>query len=371
MTTDKQKLDSYGLQPLEDLKRDGDAKEYMIRVSSGTSGSKPVFLIQNKRRDLGKEPLFSKQFSDVRRIVFFGGMHNARLSCAARFLFYLGDDEYKILALDVKDLNDTLNSLFKEFKPEGLIGFPSFISKALSFVSDREVLGNIKAVRFSGEMLSDAQKEFFAEKIPQATLENIYASAEVGYMSGVSCGHLAENHYHPYERVKIEIINQDEGGVGDLVVSYNLSPSIHIDQYETGDVARFLDEPCKCGNPVTFQLLGRRNMDFIRFLGVTLLQKEFERVMEELNDYVVDFRGEAREIKVGDETRGAIALRILPKEGFSDADLLRREISERLFVTANKTIQDVVDYGLFLPLEIEFVDELAPLNKPIKIRRVD
>ncbi|NQV93233.1 hypothetical protein HQ403_01915 [Candidatus Kaiserbacteria bacterium] len=242
--TDKEKLDSYGLKPLEDMKKSGCSKDYMIRVSSGTSGKKPVFMIQNKSRDLGKEPLFSNQFKDVRRIVFFGGMLNARLSSAARFLFYLGEDEYTILAVDNVDMNSSLEGLFRDFKPEGFIGFPSFIARALSFVNDKRVLEHVKAVRFSGEMISDAQKELFHDKIPQATLENIYASAEVGYMSGVSCSHLKESQYHPYERVNIEIINQDEDGVGDLVVSYNLSPSIYINQYVTGDTARFLKSPC-------------------------------------------------------------------------------------------------------------------------------
>ncbi|NQV93234.1 hypothetical protein HQ403_01920 [Candidatus Kaiserbacteria bacterium] len=128
-----------------------------------------------------------------------------------------------------------------------------------------------------------------------------------------------------------------------------------------------------CGDTITFELLGRRDFDFIKFLGTTLRQEEFERVATELEEYIVDFRGEVREVKEADELKGEITLKIVgtPKlqkmknpEGF-----ISNEISQRLFVTSSKTIEDMVSKEIYLPLKIQFVDNFEYQNKPIKLKR--
>ncbi|MBI2618233.1 hypothetical protein HYW58_02155 [Candidatus Kaiserbacteria bacterium] len=372
MTTNKEQLNNVGFKTLNDLKRNRNAKDYIIRITSGTSGSNPVALARTRSNKVGTGPLFFYQ--GMRRVIAFWGTLNARLSRATQFLFYPEDGDYTVLAVDSRDLRPDLNDIFRDFKPEGLCGFPSFVVRALSFIHDTKILRDIRAVSFSGEALSEVQESFLRHKLPNATLENHYASAEIGCISGKPCGYLLRNQYHPHGRVTLENVNLDSDGVGELLVSYHLGPSVYVNRYATGDAVRFLNTKCACGNPITFELLGRKNFDFIKFLGATFLREEFERVMSELSRYVKDYRGEAREIALSDTLVGELTLKVVGTPAFLDKkdrkEFLRDEISKRLFVTPSKTYANLVAEGLFLPLKIEITGSFEHCIKTVKLRRI-
>ncbi len=368
----KKELHTIGLDPLKDIHHEEDVKNYIVRITSGTSGSEPLCIVKTRRDEIGKRQLFL--YGKAQRIVACWGTLNARLNRSTQFLFYPKEGSYTVLSLDNDDLHKDLDTILQDFNPDSFVGFPSFIARVFSSMHNKNILKNLQSIRCCGEKITSLQKKIFNVYAPATNIENSYAIVEVGCISGPRCKYLSENQYHPFKGVIVETVNQDNDWVGEIVVSYRLSKSIYIEKYITGDAGRILDDRCPCGQPVTFEVIGRKNFDYIKFLGATLIREEFERVMDELSPYVIDYRGEAREILHNNRIIGELLLKIIGTPLLLAKDekekFLQNEISKRLFVTANKTFANLVSDGIFSPLKIQFENEFDQTIKEIKLRKI-
>ena len=299
-------LNKIGSLALDDLHKDGDAKSYLIRTTSGTSGNEPLFIVRKRKQaNVGF-------FSGLRRVIGFFGVYNARLSHLSSSLMRKVNS--KALFLDYKDLDDNLESLIKQFKPDGFCGFPSYIIKSLEYINDPAILHQIQSVRLTGEALSKQKIGILKEKMPFASIQLFYAAAEVGFISSY-CSKLPVSQYHPKAGTEVYLNNIDDDGIGELIINTSLSDTAVIKDYEIGDVGRLIEKPCACGNPVTFEVFGRKNFDFIKLCGAILNQREFDRVMDELKEYVIDYRGFAKEVVINKTNlMGEITLEIIPNK---------------------------------------------------------
>lgn len=278
--------------------------------------------------------------------------------------------------MDYCDLNPDLDNLLKQFKPDGLCGFPSFIISALKYVKNPKTLLGIKSVRLTGEALSFQKMKILKSKLPNASVYLFYAAAELGFISEF-CPNLPIGQYHPKKgAMEVDIINQDKQGIGEIVISTNLSPSVRIENYHIGDVGRFIksENPCQCGRKITFEVLGRKDFDFIKMCGALLTQKEFERVALELKEYIIDFRVSVGEIVMEEIILGKISLDVIPSVKLSRLEhpknFLAEEFSKRLFVTPTQTLHDLINKNSFLPVQVSLKTELPGGYKDVKMKTI-
>jgi phenylacetate-coenzyme A ligase PaaK-like adenylate-forming protein len=367
MTT-RDDLYKIGAKPLLDYQEDGRAKNYYLRMTSGTSGKGPIFVA--KDRSLETELRGNEMYKDLIAPVMCIGQNNARLALLTHFLFFNPRNDRRVLILESKDLDENLGSILDEFKPDSLCGFPSFIISALLKINDMKILKRIGHLRFVGEGLSKMQQEIIKEKVPHAKIKIYYASVETGYLSAPPCLYLKLNQYHPANGVEIKIISQDDEGRGEIVISANISRSVKLENYLIGDIGRFLPGKCKCGSELTFEVLGRKNFDYLKIAGAVIRQEVLEEALQKIGG-IADFRAEASEVIRGEKLLGRLVLNLAVnnKSGIKK-EALAEKISSRLFLTPSQTYKQLIDGGFFLPLQIEFTDSFPAKVKNVKLKKV-
>jgi phenylacetate-coenzyme A ligase PaaK-like adenylate-forming protein len=324
-----------------------DVENYSIRMTSGTTGGGPFLTIWEEKDSSGLA-------SGAQRFVIAFGPRAMRLS---NMLFFRNDPKPGAFALaaDIADMGTEDAHLFDEFAPDMIYGFPSFASRIAERMGEK-ASGGVATLGLSGEALSDALGDSLAKKFPNARIVMTWASAEAGVISKLPCSFLKKNQYHPRDSVRIEIADPDESGMGFLLISKTLRGSNRIEQYKTGDMARFSQEPCRCGERVTFELLGRAGYDFIKLAGAILRQEEFDRAARLCSGLFDEYRIEASQVLEGGTLRGRITLKVFLKSGTISDEAVRSigtTFAENVFLSATQTLQDLIDKDIFLPLLVE------------------
>ena len=355
------RLRSVDLEPEE-------ARQYIIRTTSGTTGGGPLVIA------IKVSPSFFDLFNGVSRPVVCIGAMNARLTNVLAARYGYGDAPIRICVIDSGDLSPEATSLLSDFEPDTLRGMPSFVVGILKLFPP--AAGSwVKSILLTGEVLTKQRIEAFARQAPNATVRMQYATSELGALSqsgsSAACPYLEHNQYHPGDGVHVEIEDTDGSGAGEVYVSKTLGEE-RIVRLRTGDIARSLP-PCRCGERVTFELVGRAGYDYVKLVGAILRREEFDRVAR-LFSYVHDYRVEAREVETEGVPKGSILLRLYHR-GAPPTDALVTEMKEKfsreLFLTPTQTLADLVAQGLFLPLTVEsFSAPFPQKHKDVKLRLV-
>lgn len=333
-----------------------DVKKTVIRLGSGTSGSPHFTIRRATTHDEAPQTI-------LRPMILFGGL-SVRLNHVIRRL-YLGDPGLEaVVTVDAADLQPSFGDLFADFAPDTLMGTPAFCLRALAFPDRRAISDSkVQLCMLSGEIVSRTKASAIAQKLPSAFISAGYATSETGLI-GRSCPHAPLGAYHPVAGTVVRIAGAEDG-IGEIVVNNEV-----IAECNTGDSGRMLDL-CPCGQ-ATFEVLGRINFDFIRLCGATLFQEEFERVAKSLSVYLADYRVLAEEVIVEDRMCGKIEIFAIPRsivrarndpEGF-----LSEEFAHRLSLTPTRTLADLIEERLFLPLSVTFVDSFPQQSKEVKMR---
>jgi phenylacetate-coenzyme A ligase PaaK-like adenylate-forming protein len=338
---------------------------YGVRVSSGTTG-KPLISVM----EYG-EAQYSKYDGSSAVMVCFGPL-NIRLAHALHVAKSTSAEPQRIMFVDGDDLSTELAHCIADFTPDTIAGFPVFVARVAEYFDSKSASG-VKELKFAGERVTPALAELFARQFPNARIQVNYIANEIGSIATSGCPHLSLNQYHPNRGVTVEILNADETGEGDIVVSKQLNSKTRVEKYALGDTGRFIPGPCACGAEVTFEHLGRKGYDYIKLVGATIRREEFDRVAALLVNYVDDYRAEVGEKLVGGKLKGDIVLRIFSRKGPGTpalAEEIALEFSRAVFLTPTQTLADLVAKGLFLPLVVEFSPVPFPQkNKEIKLTR--
>jgi phenylacetate-CoA ligase len=228
----------------------------------------------------------------------------------------------------------------------------------------------VRSINVFGEFLTDTTISMLSEFFPNGTVRSLFAVSEIGAVSTVSCDHQPLNFYHPRPGIEVAVYEPDEVGVGELLVSTLLNQTIPIERYKTGDSVRIHTGECQCGQTTTFEVLGRRGYDYLKIAGVTLRQEETERVAHALHAFD-DYRVEASSVREGEHMKGKIVLHVFRKDGVSSEELAREigtKFARELRLTPTRTLADLVEQKIFVPIEVVFKDMPFPdANKNIKL----
>ena len=336
-------LDDYIAAPPEDR------RTRVVRMTSGTSSGEPLIFI---REIAAQNPQWFSRY--VRSLLCVGNLP-MRLGLALVFRKEAGA-RAKLLGLDNKDLEPSLEVLAKDFAPEMVMSFPSILTRAAAYLGGATVW--IQSAVFTGEPLRPATRVHLKKQFPHAVLQPQYMIQEMGSVSSPThCPYIPEERYHPAGGVVLGVLNPDEEGEGELLVSARVNDDIVLADYRYGDLVRIYREPCACGASVSFEIVGRKNVDFIRFGGATLRQEEFDRVFAQCGDLADEYRAE---FSIAGE-QGVITLFVYAPTGLSaqhEKDL-RERFSTLLFLTPRQTLRDLVVQGIFAPLRVRHVVQWA------------
>lgn len=262
-----------------------------------------------------------------------------------------------------------------EFNADSTITFPASVSYVTSsFPESRKIFRPIKNVFLSGDFFSKKQDVLIRKKFKKATIDIDYIMTEVDSI-GTYCKFLrvryGNNAYHPFTERLVEIVNIDDRGFGEVVVTKMFPLELSFIRYRTGDVARAVQGPCKCGNQWVLFLEGRKNMDFVKGLGVLITRAEIDRVIHTFEKEIEEWRGEVGEVEYHGALLGELTLLLKPrKKKMVQKHILKSAISEKLFLTPRKTLAALVSEKKFMPLKIEFVDQFPLSAKNVLLKKI-
>lgn len=336
----------------------------LLRATAGTTRSREPLLIAEKvGRFFGGVPFSGK-------VLWF--QEPAAINLKGVLLSLVND--FDVLVLRPSMLNEKTKNLVSEYRPEMVYSYPSHLVKLASFFPNG--LPGVKKIRTGGDFLTRLQYETIQQCFPSSRITFGYALAETGGRIAYPCGFLRTkygyNAFHPRQRNRLmEIVDQEENGYGEVVVSKLIPSGLALIRYRTGDVARTAEEKCECGAEFTLFLAGRKDFDYIKCAGALITRAELERVMDGLNDFVAEWGAEVREAARGGKFLGELTLKVKPAVKLVDPSILKKQISERIFLTPTKTLATLVQEKKFMPLEIEFVESFPETQKQLLVRKVE
>ena len=273
-----------------------------------------------------------------------------------------------VLVLDLKDLTPETAALIADFRPDRLIGPPSFLLWVAEHI-DRKTARGVADLHCVGETISSEMERAFLGHFPSATIRALYGAVEFGQISTPTCPYSPRNWYHPLAGITVEIHETDETGVGDILVTGTKNNAVRVERYRTGDIGRIKYGFCACGEYISFEVLGRRGHDFIKLAGAILRQEEFDRVAAHVGLFK-EYRVEASSVVEKGGRKGKIVLHAR-RQGKSGTDAYERELTERfsreLFLTPTRTLANLVDDGIFVPLEIRYMDTSPSSGKSARL----
>lgn len=328
---------------------------FSVRVTSGTTGNAPIVALADHSVSLAT---FAPMFWEKARVLVCVGTRGLRFFYTA--LASGRPEGSQVLTLDREDLTDGLASLVGDFTPEKIIGFPTFIVEAGARMRQEDA-SRIIAVACVGERITPEYESRLKELFPNARLSWFYGVIEMRNLSKESCVFLRPNHFHPNTGVTIRVTNENADGFGDVLVSTTIGETV-VEDYAIGDIARFLPSPCPCGEEITIELATRRGFDYLKLGGALLVQDEFDRVLCQYAHAIHDYRVEGSMVPHGAAFIGKLRIiAFAPRNPTSDLQQsLIEGVSSQLFLTADRTLSDLVKDGKMLPLSLEWTQTPFP-----------
>lgn len=189
--------------------------------------------------------------------------------------------------------------LMKDFRTTALVSTPSFALYMAEVALEKGVEPtslNLRLGLFGGELCSDLVREEIQRKWKIRATSN-YGLTEVGG-PGVSgeCEEL--DGMHILEDCFIaEIIDPEtglslpDGEAGELVLTPLMKKGFPVIRYRTGDITRFITEPCRCGRSLKrMGYITGRTDDMIIFKGVNIFPSQIEEVLATFKEVSSHYR---------------------------------------------------------------------------------
>lgn len=152
---------------------------------------------------------------------------------------------------------------------------------SLSEIAEKEGTFPIKLILAAGDRMTDVYRRY-VEDVWKAPVVLGYGSTEAGGGVGMECQLRNGYHLDEYDYL-FEIIDPDENGYGELVMTTLNRRTEPLIRYRMRDVTRFAKEPCPCGVTIgrIEGIRGRR--DEMVVMGAGNMHPEiFERILHDV-----------------------------------------------------------------------------------------
>ncbi len=225
---------------------------------------------------------------------------------------------------------------------------------------------DIRYIEITGEPCSEALLTYLQQTFPNAVVYSEYGATEledfpIGFMCRPITGEEPLCLYHFKKTHFIELIDSETGtplaletGIeGELVLTawVGEGAATPFIRYRTGDMVRIVEKSCAAHNQMSFTVLGRATLDFLKIAGGLIRTDEVQRVMRLFGNHVTErFELHLYEDSRPDSHKIRVELRVEPKTQDTDLDTLSREIAKLLRVAPSFTYADGVAQNMYLPL---------------------
>ena len=132
-----------------------------------------------------------------------------------------------------------------EYRFNVVVSDPFWLARLTEIARERGRPGPLKLLIGGGEGIT-ARARAELESFWGAILCMTYASTEAATILAFECTHRAGYHVNEFDFC-VEIVDPDSEGYGEIVLTTVSRSVMPLVRYRTGDVARWLPEPCPCG----------------------------------------------------------------------------------------------------------------------------
>jgi len=136
---------------------------------------------------------------------------------------------------------------YERIQPYGcnvIVADPGWMVR-LSEIAEKRGPWLMKLILIGGENLSESARKYM-EKVWQCKVLLTYGQTEAFGMIGVECSEQEGYHLNDMD-LWAEIADPDENGYGELVYTTLRRTVMPLIRYRSGDITRFIQEPCRCG----------------------------------------------------------------------------------------------------------------------------
>lgn len=363
---------------LAGLNEKRDIFNFILRSTSGTTGSVPVLFLNPVANSFDIFHRKKQEFSHILTLQksFMMGLRSVLLNIARC-------QEKKAMAhtlvIDPFVSLSDIRPVLEEYRADLIVALPANLVRFMANLNKpHEIAKFVKRIKMNGDFLSKPQASILANIFSTSRglkMGMDYAMTEFGRV-GVWCQYLEEryktNVYHPGKFFLVELVDLDEDGSGEIVVTKIIPKELAILRYKTGDIGKAIFEKCECGAGITLFLSGRKNFDYIKCAGVLIIRKEIERSISDLSADIKEWRGEVREYNIGKDIVGELTLKLKTETKMSEEKMgiLNASLSDSIFLTPNATISELVRKQKFLHLKIEIVDGFPLTGKNVVLRKI-
>src|SRR5881296_2695172 len=134
-----------------------------------------------------------------------------------------------------------------EYRFNVIVSDPFWLARLTAIARERGRPGPMKLLMGGGEGITDGTRAEL-ERYWGAPLCMTYASTEAATILAFECTHRVGYHVNEFD-FYVEVAAPDGEGYGEVVLTTVNRRVMPLIRYRTGDVARWLPEPCPCGLP--------------------------------------------------------------------------------------------------------------------------
>jgi phenylacetate-coenzyme A ligase PaaK-like adenylate-forming protein len=335
-------------------------------LSAGTtSHNQPLAVPRTKSEILSVNvsPLSNLDIKSKKILILFPPMSSAFSSFFKVVIKYEGIS----IGGDVYNLKKTARAA-QTIGIEGIITTPTILGYFLEELRKIKFeLNRIEMISLGGEGTTKQRSDYYRGIFRNANIIFRYGASESGGLRGYRCKHLYDadpNIYHP-TNVFLEVVDENDQLVKDGVSGELVHTDLHVPKafpiirYKTSDIGSIKKVACKCGEMTQIKLGGRANYDVLRFSGVALHTAAIEDALDEVREHLkpgfqMHVFEEINNGRLMPKLKLQLALNQKTKNEELTKDLIKKSVTQRLYLSADKTLDYFVTNNIFLPLEIDF-----------------
>lgn len=232
-------------------------------------------------------------------------------------------------------------------------------------------LNKIKVIMIGGEFCSETKYKYLKKIFKNTHFIIDFGSVETSTM-GFRCKYLHKmpiRFFHPAAQVYTEVSDQEKEG--ELVVSgLEIGKIPYLLRYKTGNHVRITeDDDCPCGETKLIELFGKIGFDILQIQGTFIYSSQIYEILANYSKYLLttDFKLHVYEVIKANKIMTRLILQLIPKKGLPNPEMIKKDISlglNKLVLTPQNTLSDLITKNIYMPLEIEFVE-----NFPFSAKR--
>ena len=191
------------------------------------------------------------------------------------------------LPIGIECSDELLHKFVTDFSPTIIAGTPSRISKYADYCLENDLKVQCDQIMYAASSLYPAQKEKIREAFGVRRITSIYGSAETGPWAYSDSSILDANKFIIADKLSsVEIIDPDEEGCGDIVVTNKLRKRFPVIRYSLGDTGRVEVQNINGAEYHILEVKGR-NTQWVAFAGYQIELHKFANILSEFMDWQI------------------------------------------------------------------------------------